>query len=184
MITVLGLGNPGAKYSHTRHNAGFDALSEIAAFYQVKLKKRCFRLYASAKTPMAELVQPLTYMNSSGDIIHWFDRNNTFIVICDNMDLACGGLRIRQGGGSNGQKGLNSIAEALGTSDFIRIYIGTGRPEQGQSVIDHVLGKESRENYKQALEEAIKCAAEATVKLIEGRTVQEVQCEYNRKGIH
>lgn len=183
MITVLGLGNPGAKYSHTRHNVGFDAVSEIAAFYQVKLRKRCFRLYEHAKTDNAVLIKPLTYMNSSGNIVKYLDKNSTFVVICDNMDLACGGLRIRKGGGASGQKGLNSIAENLGTSDFIRVYIGIGRPVDGKSVVEHVLEREERDLYRQALEKAIEDAAKAVEKIIEGKTVEEVQCEFNRKGL-
>ncbi len=189
MIVVLGLGNPGAKYEHTRHNVGCDALNEAAAFFQLKLKKRCFRLYREAKvqpsekTEEASLVEPLTYMNKSGDIIKYFDKEATYVVLCDNMDLAIGGLRIRKGGGASGQKGLNSIAENLGRSDFIRIYIGIGRPAEGVDVVDHVLQKEPDGPRKEALDKAIKDAAMAVVKFINGATVEELQLEYNRKGL-
>ena len=189
MIVVLGLGNPTATYEHTRHNVGFDALNEAAAFLQLKLRKRCFRLYREAKVlssekkQIASLVEPLTYMNKSGNIIKYFDKEAIYIVICDNMDLAVGGLRIKKGGGASGQKGLNSIAENLGRSDFIRIYIGIGRPDEGVEVVDHVLGREPEGPKKEALDKAIKDAAMAVVKFINGATVEELQVEYNRKGL-
>ena len=190
MIVVFGLGNPTATYEHTRHNVGFDAVNEAAAFLQLKLRKRCFRLYREAKvlpsnniSKEASLVEPLTYMNNSGEIIKYFDKEATYVVICDNMDLAVGGLRIKKGGGASGQKGLNSIAENLGRSDFIRIYIGIGRPEEGVEVVDHVLGRQPEGPKKEALDKAIKDAAQAVVKFINGATVEELQVEYNRKGL-
>ena len=188
MIVVLGLGNPGSKYEHTRHNVGFDAVVRAAAFFRVTLKKRCFRLYRQAKVRTAAgkealLVQPLTYMNASGNIIGSFDKTDDFVVICDNMDLAAGGLRIRKGGGSSGQKGLNSIARNLGRSDFIRIYIGIGRPAEGTDVLDHVIGRESDGVKKDAIGKAIDDAARAVVKYINGATVEDLQLEFNRKGL-
>lgn len=196
MIVVFGLGNPGATYEHTRHNVGFDAVNEAAAFLHVKLRKRCFRLYREAKiledndtsgrrqsSVKASLVEPLTYMNNSGEVVKYFDNNSTFIVVCDNMDLAVGGLRIKKGGGASGQKGLNSIASNLGKTDFIRIYIGIGRPSDGVEVVDHVLQREPSGPKKDALDKAIKDAAMAIVKFINGATVEELQLEYNRKGL-
>lgn len=184
MIIVLGLGNPGSKYEHTRHNVGFDAVQQAAAFFQIRLKKRCFRLYRQAKVrPDALLVQPLTYMNASGNIMGSFSPDDDFVVVCDNMDLAAGGLRIRKGGGSSGQKGLASIAEHLGRSDFIRIYIGIGRPAPGTEVVDHVIGIEPEGEKKQAIDKAIEDAAKAIVKYINGASVEELQLEFNRKGI-
>lgn len=185
MIYVFGLGNPGTKYEHTRHNAGIDALSKAAAFFQVKLKKRCFRLYSYAKVPGAQLVFPLTYMNSSGKVIKYFDIDNPsqLVVVCDNMDLACGGLRIRQGGGASGQKGLNSIADNLGSSEFVRIYIGIGRPKEGVSVVDHVLGRETDKKYIEAYEKALEDASKVIVEYINGKSIEELQRDFNRKGI-
>lgn len=195
MIVVLGLGNPGASYEHTRHNVGFDAVDKAAAFLQVKLKKRCFRLYREAKvlgpscdgkktmSQKASLVEPLTFMNASGDIVRYFDKASDFVVVCDNMDLAAGGLRIKKGGGASGQKGLGSIAQQLGRNDFLRIYIGIGRPMEGVAVVDHVLGCEPEGERKDAMEKAIEDAAMAIVKYIEGASIEELQLEYNRKGL-
>jgi len=200
MIVILGLGNPGTSYEHTRHNVGFDVVDKVAAFLHVKLRKRCFRLYKEAKifgktkdlqqeysnktmAQKASLVEPLTYMNASGDVVKYFNSNDDFIVICDNMDLAAGGLRIKKGGGASGQKGLASISCQLGRSDFVRIYIGIGRPNDGCSVVDHVLGKEDDAIKKSAIEKAIEDAACAVVKYIDGESVEDLQLEYNRKGL-
>jgi len=188
MIVVIGLGNPGSEYEHTRHNVGFDAVGKAAAFFQVRLKKRCFRLYRQAKVVTekgnsALLVQPLTYMNASGRIMGSFSKDDVFAVVCDNMDLAVGGLRIRQGGGSSGQKGLSSIAESLGRSDFLRIYIGIGRPDEGVSVPDHVLSRPEEGPAKEAMDKAIEDAAKAIAGFIDGKSVEELQSEFNRKGI-
>ena len=187
MIVVIGLGNPGSKYGHTRHNVGFDAVERAAAFFQVKLRKRCFRLYrqAAVRTDAgaALLVQPLTFMNASGKIMGYFSRTDRFVVVCDNMDLGLGGLRIRQGGGSAGQKGLASIVENLGTGDFARIYIGIGRPQENVSVVDHVLSRETDPERREVLDKAVDDAAKAIVRIINGASVGDVQLEFNRKGI-
>lgn len=187
MTVVIGLGNPGSKYEHTRHNVGFDAVERAAAFFQVKLRKRCLRLYRRAivktRDGNAILVQPLTYMNASGRIMNSFAKTDRFVVVCDNMDLALGGLRIRRGGGSSGQKGLESISEYLGTSDFTRVYIGIGRPQEGVSVVDHVLGYETETERKEILDKAVDDAAKAIVRLINGASVGDVQLEFNRKGV-
>ena len=187
MIVVIGLGNPGPRYEKTRHNVGFEAVSKAAAFLHVSLRKRCFRLYRQAKVShegtQALLVQPLTFMNASGNIMDSFSKTDTFVIVCDNMDLAAGGLRIRQGGGCSGQKGLASIADKLGRSDFLRIYIGIGRPAEGVDVPDHVLGIETDPEKREAVDKAVEDAARAIVEFIGGSSVEELQCEFNRKGI-
>ena len=187
MIVVVGLGNPGSRYEKTRHNVGFEAVSKAAAFLHVSLRKRCFRLYRQAKVShegtQALLVQPLTFMNASGNIMDSFSKTDTFVIVCDNMDLAAGGLRIRQGGGCSGQKGLASIADKLGRSDFLRIYIGIGRPAEGVDVPDHVLGIETDPEKREAVDKAVEDAARAIVEFIGGSSVEELQCEFNRKGI-
>ena len=187
MIVVIGPGNPGPRYEKTRHNVGFEAVSKAAAFLHVSLRKRCFRLYRQAKVShegtQALLVQPLTFMNASGNIMDSFSKTDTFVIVCDNMDLAAGGLRIRQGGGCSGQKGLASIADKLGRSDFLRIYIGIGRPAEGVDVPDHVLGIETDPEKREAVDKAVEDAARAIVEFIGGSSVEELQCEFNRKGI-
>lgn len=186
MKLILGLGNPGSEFEHTRHNAGFDALDRLAAFFQVSLKKRCFFPYLYANVPGGKLIKPLTFMNNSGKALKVLKSKvnaNEIVVICDNMDLAVGGVRVRSGGGSCGQKGLNSIARELGSEDFVRIYVGTGRPSANETVVDYVLGKETDsvklEYYNQALELAA-CAAND---YLNGVSLEQIQCKYNRKGL-
>ena len=171
MKLILGLGNPGAKYEHTRHNVGFDAVDACAAFFQVRLKKRCFRLYRQAVLHFdgqhVLLVQPLTYMNNCGSIMHYFSdvKPEDIVVVCDQMDLPPGMIRIRRGGSSAGHNGLKSLIDATKTSDFNRIYIGIGRPKHGVSVIDHVLSRDS----DVALQEGIDLGTKALEKWEIGR---------------
>lgn len=186
MKLVLGLGNPGLKYEHTRHNAGFDALDKLAAFFQVDLKKRCFFPYMSAKVPGALIIKPLTFMNNSGKALKFLKKcckPNEIAVICDNMDLGVGGLRIREGGGSSGQKGVNSIAQMLKSEDFVRIYVGTGRPSEGIAVNDHVLSVETDSEKLKVYNQALELASEAARDFINGVPIGQIQCKYNRKGI-
>ncbi len=178
MMLVLGLGNPGAKYEHTRHNVGFLALESCAAFFQLRLKKRCFRPYRYATLDRrARLVQPLTYMNKSAQVLTWV-HGDPMVVLCDQMDLEPGMIRIRRGGSSAGQKGLASLIERRGDGDFIRIYIGIGRPQGTDGVIDHVLGTIA----ESAIYEGVAQASEALVRLIDGASFEEVARVYNRRA--
>jgi len=175
VLLVLGLGNPGAKYEHTRHNVGVLALESCAAFFQLRLKKRCFRLYRRATVDdRALLVHPLTYMNRSGAVLRYF-RAQQLVVLCDQMDLPAGVIRLRRGGSSAGHRGLSSVMEHKGDGAFIRIYIGIGRPRNGETVIDHVLGQIDDD----AIYEGIARAGEALVSLIEGASFEEVANAYN-----
>ena len=172
-MIVFGLGNPGAKYRGTRHNVGFDTVERIAALKGIKLRKRCFRLYRKAVSDSLVLIQPLTYMNSSGDIApECVKGDDTVVVIVDQMDLPPGKIRIRRGGSSAGHNGLKSMIGAIGP-DFIRVYIGTGRPSEGVSVADHVLSRCSRED-RMLLDKAEERAAEAILRLYGGETVETV----------
>ncbi len=165
MVYIFGLGNPGPEYEQTRHNAGVETLTKLAAFFQVKLKKRCFCNYRWARidtpeTGRAVLVFPLTYMNLSGNAVPGLVKEgDEVIVICDQMDLAPGCLRIKNGGSSAGHNGLKSMLSAL-PGNFKRVYIGVGRPEEGVSVPDHVLSRFSdadRALVDKAQDEAVSC---------------------------
>ena len=172
-MTVFGLGNPGAKYEHTRHNAGFETVERIAALKGIKLRKRCFRLYRKAVSDSLVLIQPLTYMNSSGDIApECVKGDDTVVVIVDQMDLPPGKIRIRKGGSSAGHNGLKSMIANIG-SDFIRVYIGIGRPEPGVKVPDHVLSRFSAEDRAE-VDKAEDKAAEAVLRLYSGEKLESV----------
>jgi peptidyl-tRNA hydrolase, PTH1 family len=133
---VAGLGNPGEEYSRSRHNSGFMTIDRIAKAKGVELGRRRFK-GVTAETTLAEkpalLVKPQTFYNLSGecvsDLLGYFKiPPNHLIVLHDELDLEAGRLRIKQGGGDAGNRGVRSIAESLGTTDFIRIRIGIGRP--------------------------------------------------------
>ena len=183
MKLILGLGNPGTKYEQSRHNIGFAVVEQSAAFFQVRLKKRCFRLYRYARLTVGGrsnlLVQPLTFMNNSGDIAKYFRKQacNDMIVVLDQMDLPLGMIRIREGGSSAGHNGLKSLIEKFGCSDFVRIYVGIGRPAPGVSVVDHVLSQEDDPRFDQG----VKLATEALCALLEGSSIKEVIHAYNRR---
>lgn len=164
---VFGLGNPGPEYEGTRHNVGFRTIEKVAAQKGLKLRKRCFRLYRAATEDNLTLIEPLTYMNNSGEVFKDIVKEgDAVIVVVDQMDLPPGRLRLKRGGGSAGHNGLKSIISNYG-EDFIRIYIGVGRPEEGVSVPDHVLSKPNEEDDS-LIDKATDRAAEAIISLIEG----------------
>ena len=172
-MTVFGLGNPGAKYEGTRHNAGFETIEKVAAQKGMKLRKRCFRCYRRAVLDDLVLVQPLTFMNNSGLAVpDNIPSDGRLIVIADQMDLPPGRIRIRRGGSSAGHNGLKSMIAAYGP-DFIRIYIGIGRPGEGESVVDHVLSRYSEED-RRAVDEAEERAAEAVLRIYGGEKLESV----------
>ena len=145
---VAGLGNPGEQYSRSRHNAGFMTLDRIAKSKGAEFGRRRFK-GVTAEILLAEqpalLVKPQTFYNLTGecisDLLGYFKITPAhLIVVHDELDLEAGRLRIKQGGGDAGNRGVRSIAESLGTTDFIRVRIGIGRPpgyseepEPGQS---------------------------------------------------
>lgn len=166
-IIVFGLGNPGPEYEETRHNVGFRTIEKVAAQKGLKLRKRCFRLYRAAAEDNFTLVEPLTYMNNSGEVFKDIVKEgDEVIVVVDQMDLPPGKLRLRRGGGSAGHNGLKSIISNYG-EDFIRIYIGVGRPDEGESVPDHVLSMPNAEDNA-LIDKATDKAAEAIISLIQG----------------
>jgi PTH1 family peptidyl-tRNA hydrolase len=133
---VAGLGNPGEEYSRSRHNIGFMTVDRIAKAKGAELGRRRFK-GVTAEVTIAEkpaiLVKPQTFYNLSGecisDLLGYFKiAPQQLIVVHDELDLEAGRLRIKQGGGDAGNRGVRSIAESLGTTDFIRVRIGIGRP--------------------------------------------------------
>ena len=187
MKVVIGLGNPGTQYENTRHNVGFTALNYMALEYGFSFKKKFLKPYEYATYNNSFLVKPLTYMNNSGQIIQYIKNEcsdlNDIVVICDNLDLPCGAVRVRFGGSNSGQKGLKSIQDNLGSSDFIRIYIGIGRPDFKSEINSYVLKRESRSLYRDELLNAIKTSSLIVHDFINGTKIADLQNEYTRKGI-
>ncbi|MBI4835374.1 MAG: aminoacyl-tRNA hydrolase [Planctomycetes bacterium] len=136
MKIIVGLGNPGLKYKHTRHNLGFKVIDSLTEAKDIDLRKSS-RNYEAGKGTIEGnqimLVKPLTFMNNSGIAVSALvtktgAKPDELLVICDDFQLPPGKLRIRRGGSSGGHKGLESIIAALGTDEFARLRIGVGLP--------------------------------------------------------
>ncbi|MGM0431346.1 MAG: aminoacyl-tRNA hydrolase [Spirochaetota bacterium] len=190
MAVIVGLGNPGSAYSLTRHNAGFMAVDEVARELHLTWHKPLFHSCRLSRMSLCGerhlLVQPLTYMNRSGEIIPFALKKAgadvlNLVVACDTIDLPAGVVRVRRGGSPAGHNGIKSVLEYTGDPHFLRVYIGVGRPSQGTSVVDHVLGSPSEEEHERFLH-GVRRAASALIQLLEGTEEQRVMNEFNRKG--
>jgi len=155
----------------------------------VSLKKGIGKKFRSAEglynMKKVVFIEPLTFMNNSGHIIYPLKRkfqlnHSNMVVVCDNLDLEPGECRIKMGGSSAGHNGLGSILQYLGTPDFLRIYIGIGRPPYRSDVIPYVLGIPS-EQEQALLEKGIERAAEAILLLLD-HSPQKVMNEFNRRN--
>jgi PTH1 family peptidyl-tRNA hydrolase len=147
-LLVAGLGNPGREYAATRHNAGWMVADELARRHGGSWRSKFSGQLSETRLDEARLalVKPETYMNESGRSIAAAARFfkvpvNAVLVVHDDVDLDEGRLQARAGGGLAGHNGLRSIAQALGSQDFLRLRIGVGRPGRGdrRSVADYVL---------------------------------------------
>jgi len=153
MILIAGLGNPDVQYLHTRHNVGFMVVDQLAENLKINFKQKPLFWIANKIYRNIEvlIVKPKTYMNLSGKAIHALllehkiDLSN-ILIICDDMNLPFGTIRIRAKGSDGGQKGLRSIISHLGTQDFPRLRIGIG--SQFDNATDFVLSKFSLEEQK------------------------------------
>ncbi len=151
---VAGLGNPGEKYAGTRHNVGFDAVDGIAAACGARFRPAHRSLAAEAEIDGRRvlLLKPQTYMNNSGEGVSLAAKfyklpAEKVIVLCDDVALAPGILRIRAAGSSGGQNGMKSIIECLGTENFPRVRIGVGaKPSPDYDLANWVLGRPSKED--------------------------------------
>ena len=155
---VAGLGNPGAQYEKTRHNAGFLAMDYLAEKYGARIDRAKFKALVGETTIAGKrvlLMKPQTFMNSSGEAIAEAARfykcpSEKIIVISDDFLLDVGRLRVRRNGTHGGHNGLKSIQRELSTTEYPRIRIGVGqKPHPDYDVIDWVLGNFSSEDLKQ-----------------------------------
>jgi PTH1 family peptidyl-tRNA hydrolase len=162
MRTVAGLGNPGEEYSGTRHNVGFAVVRELADRWHLQWTDEATARIARGRfgDEMVTLVEPQLYMNRSGEALRQMGTEpQDLIVIHDEIDLACGRIRVKVGGGSAGHRGITSIAERLGP-EFIRVRVGVGRPIPGSDVVDHVLAPFDA-SEREAIAATINAAADA-----------------------
>ena len=166
MKLIVGLGNPGKKYEHTRHNMGFDTIDLFSELAKIDIDKEAFKgLVGRGKVYEEDvyLLKPQTYMNLSGEsvreIVSYFKIPvEDIIVIYDDLDLEPGKIRLRLSGSSGGHKGIQNIIEQLGTSDIKRIRVGIGEPTY--DTVDFVLSKPLKEE-KELIDGALENAANA-----------------------
>lgn len=170
MTLIVGLGNPGRKYSKTRHNIGFMVIDKLADTYGLKFTEQDDYLICRGNIEGKEisLLKPLTYMNLSGKAVNkLLDKKilenlpHSLIVIHDDIDLPVGKIKIKKNGSSGGHKGVQSIIEHLGSKNFIRVKIGIGK-ETGIDVSDYVLNPFTKEQ-KPIIKEKILQAVESIV---------------------
>ncbi len=166
MKLIVGLGNPGKKYEHTRHNMGFDAVDLFSELAQIDVDKESFKGLVGRGKVFDEdiyILKPQTFMNLSGEsvreIVNYFKIDiNDIIVVYDEMALPVGKIRLRPSGSSGGHKGMQNIIENLGTENIKRIRIGIGEPTY--DTIDYVLSKPTKDE-REAIDQAINDAANA-----------------------
>ncbi len=168
MKLIVGLGNPGLKYAGTRHNVGFDVIDYLAAAPGCTPFREKFEAFVAEMKEGDEtvlLVKPLTFMNLSGRAVRaiadfYKVPVESLLVVCDDLNLPLGKLRIRTKGSHGGQNGLRNIQEQLGTDAYTRLRLGVGQP--AFDAVDHVLSK-FKPGERAAVEDAIAIAAQAAV---------------------
>jgi PTH1 family peptidyl-tRNA hydrolase len=168
MYLVIGLGNPGDEYKHTRHNVGFDVIDLMASKYNVSVNRIKFKgVYGEINISSEKviLLKPNTYMNLSGECVRQVAAfykipNENIIIIYDDISLDVGKLRIRSKGSAGGHNGIKSIICNMSSDIFPRIKIGVGQPEK--LLIPYVLGRFSKEDRI-----LVEKTFEATIKAIE-----------------
>ncbi len=188
MYLIFGLGNPGNRYRLTRHNSGFMVLEKLAAALEIDLKQKSFNaLWGKGKIAGKNvlLAMPQTYMNLSGnavrELLAFFKADiNNLIVVHDDLDLPFGTIRLKTGGGNAGHKGLESIVENLGSSDFMRVRIGIGKPADKARIESYVLERfEPKEEA--VLKPIIQSAADAATEVMLS-DMQTAMVKYHTKN--
>ena len=185
MKLIVGLGNPGKKYEHTRHNMGFDTIDLLSDLSQIDVDKEVFHGLMGRGNVFDQdimLFKPTTYMNLSGtavrEVISYFKIPlEDVIIIFDDMALAPGKIRLRPDGSSGGHKGMQNIIDTLGTDNIKRIRIGIGEPEEHDN-IDYVLSKPIKEE-RELIDAAIKNANEAVKEILKSDNFERAMNKFN-----
>ncbi len=173
MKIIAGLGNPGLRYAGTRHNMGFSVITELSDAFKISVKKKECKsvtghgIIADEKVILA---MPQTYMNLSGEavseLLHFYKcEPRDLIIIYDDIDLDVGRIRIREKGSAGGHNGIKSIIKCIGTDEFDRIKVGVGARDEQQDLVDHVLGRFSKEQLP-VIRDAVSRAALAAEEII------------------
>jgi len=172
MWLIVGLGNPGKKYSKTRHNIGFMVIDALSSKYSIPLKNKSKNFVCGIGSINGKdiiLLKPLTFMNRIGiavrEAIREYTDIDNIIVIHDDLDLGAGVLRIKKNGSAGGHRGIESVIETIGTKDFLRIKIGIGRSIK-ISPEEYVL-KPFDKHERPIIEKTIEKAVDAIVTILD-----------------
>ena len=190
MLIVVGLGNPGSRFTASRHNVGFRFIDLLAKKNEIRLNDRRSKAVIGQGQIYGHevvLAKPRTFMNNSGEGIEYLlarfgGRPSDLLVVYDEMALPTGRIRLRPQGSHAGHNGIRSIIFSVQTEEFPRLRIGVGQPNRGESSIPHVLGKFSKEEeplISQAVQDAVgavRCMLEVNIDIAMSR--------YNVAGNH
>lgn len=181
---IVGLGNPGNEYQHTRHNAGawyvINLAKQIGANWRLESKFFCHYTDITLNHHNCRLILPSTYMNHSGQAVQAISNfykipHDAILIAHDELDLAAGLVRLKQGGGHAGHNGLRDIINRTGSANFLRLRIGISRPPiPQQPVADYVLAKPTTLELN-AIESAVAQAIDITPLLVSGQISKAMQ---------
>ena len=186
MVVIVGLGNPGAEYAKTRHNAGFLVAERLAERWQAGWsyeKKFNARVARGQRAGLQVLLcEPQTYMNSSGEavgaLVKFYQVPPAgLLVVVDDADLPLGEIRLRPSGSSGGHHGLESIGQHLGTRDYARLRIGIGRQSGAREITGYVLGRFS--STEAALADKVLTVASDQAECWVDAGIQKAMSQYN-----
>lgn len=186
-FVIVGLGNPGIEYESTRHNAGFICVDYIADELGVKINKfknKAYYAQADFGDKKVLLIKPQTYMNLSGEavvgLLKFFKvETKNMLVICDEISLPVGKMRIRRKGSDGGQRGMRSIITLTGKDDFPRIKVGIGeKPNPNYDLAKWVISKFSDDEMKLFKSEVVKKTMSATELIVKGQ-IDKAMNQYN-----
>lgn len=189
MKLIVGLGNPGRVYEATRHNIGFSVIKSLGLEYKAVFKRQSREFSQSAKVCIngqnVILAMPLTFMNLSGQSVvallkkHKVELKD-LLVVCDDLDLELGRLKLRPEGSSGGHRGLQSIIDCIGGNNFSRLRVGIGRPGTDKDASDYVLSRFHKNELK-LVSDTIKNAA-ACCECWLSKNTEEVMNMFNKRS--
>ncbi|MGN0164749.1 MAG: aminoacyl-tRNA hydrolase [Lachnospiraceae bacterium] len=170
MKLIVGLGNPGAKYENTRHNAGFKVIDSLAERFGIVIKNKEHKGLTGKGVIMGEkviLLKPQTFMNNSGDSLaplaaYYGIHEDDIIVVYDDIYLEPGHIRIRKKGSAGGHNGMKSIIARLGSENFVRVRVGVGAKPEQYDLADWVLGhfdKNTQADAERGVEDAARAVS-------------------------
>ncbi|HWP94950.1 MAG TPA: aminoacyl-tRNA hydrolase [Gammaproteobacteria bacterium] len=187
---IVGLGNPGPDYAHTRHNAGFWLLDELVRRHGGAFSEERKFHGDVARTVIAghdvRLLKPMTYMNRSGLAVQAFAaylkvQPQEILVVHDEIDLPVGVVRLKWSGGHGGHNGLRDVSRHLG-EDYRRLRIGVGKPQDNRDVIDYVLKRPTAEEQP-LLDAAVAAAADAVPVMLRDGFERAMQMLHSRETV-